>query len=167
MAKRQDRVELKGSARAPFPGGQDVGPADPNQQIEVSVFLRRGSLPGRFPASAELGTLPPRQRKYLSREEFARLHGASPSDLERGARLRRAVCAESRQRGSRQQDGKTQRHSRSFQLRLWRGPAPLRAFVGHVPRPHRYADHPAELELIVEGVFGLDDRPQAKAHFRC
>ena len=45
MAKRQDRVELKGSARAALPGGQDVGPADPNQQIEVTVFLRRGSKP--------------------------------------------------------------------------------------------------------------------------
>jgi hypothetical protein len=40
MAKRQDRVELKGSARAAMPAGQDVGPADPNQQIEVTVYLQ-------------------------------------------------------------------------------------------------------------------------------
>jgi hypothetical protein len=43
MAMRQGRVELKGSARAALPGGQDVGPTDPNQRIEVSVLLRRGS----------------------------------------------------------------------------------------------------------------------------
>ena len=83
MAKRQDRVELKGSARAALPGGQDVGPADPNQQIEVTVFLRRGSKPEEFPSVAQMGARLPRERKYLTREEFARLHGASTADLEK------------------------------------------------------------------------------------
>ena len=45
MADRKERVELKGSGRADLPGGKDVGPADPNQRIEVSVLLRRGSAP--------------------------------------------------------------------------------------------------------------------------
>lgn len=49
MAKLQDRVELKGSSRRPMPGGQDVGPADPHQHIEVSVLLRRGSKPELLP----------------------------------------------------------------------------------------------------------------------
>ena len=40
MARRQDRVELRGSTRAAMPAGQDVGPADPNQQIEVTVYLQ-------------------------------------------------------------------------------------------------------------------------------
>src|SRR5579862_1824411 len=83
MASRQDRVELKGSARAAFPSGQDAGPADPNQQIEVTVLLRRGSKPGEFPSAARMGARPPRERKYLTREEFARLHGASTADLEK------------------------------------------------------------------------------------
>lgn len=78
MAKRGDRVELKGSARAALPGGQDVGPSDPNQQIEATLFLRRGSKAGEFPLAAQMGARLPRERKYLTREEFARLHGASP-----------------------------------------------------------------------------------------
>jgi len=83
MAKQEDRVELKGSARAALPGGQDVGPADPNQQIEVSVLLRRGSKPGEFPSAAATGAQLPRQRKYLSREDFAQVHGASAADVEK------------------------------------------------------------------------------------
>ncbi len=83
MATRQDRVELKGSARAAFPSGQDVGPADPNQQIEVSVLLRRGSKPGDFPSVDQMGSRLPRDRKYLTREEFAKQYGASPADLEK------------------------------------------------------------------------------------
>src|SRR5277367_1075138 len=83
MAKLADRVELKGSARAAMPGGQDVGPADPNQQIEVTVLLRRGSKAGEFPSAAEVGARLPRERKYLTREEFARQHGASAADIEK------------------------------------------------------------------------------------
>ena len=83
MAMRADRVELKGSARAALPGGQDVGPIDPNQQIEVSVLLRRGSKPSEFPTAARMGADLPTKRKYLSREEFARLHGAMAADLQK------------------------------------------------------------------------------------
>jgi kumamolisin len=79
MAKRQDRVELSGSTRAPLPGGKDVGPADPNQQIEVSVLLRRGAKPPKFPSSSLTGPL--KKRKYLTREEFAHRHGAKPEDI--------------------------------------------------------------------------------------
>jgi hypothetical protein len=68
MAKQQDRVELKGSARAAMPGGRDVGPADPNQRVEVSVLLRRGSKPGEFPSVEKMGARLPRERKYLTRE---------------------------------------------------------------------------------------------------
>ena len=83
MATRQDRVELKGSARAALPGGKDVGPADPNQQIEVSVLLRRGSKSGELPALDQIASRLPRERKYLTREEFAKQHGASAQDIEK------------------------------------------------------------------------------------
>ncbi|MGB7728340.1 MAG: S53 family peptidase [Candidatus Acidiferrum sp.] len=166
MAKRQDRVELKGSARAPIPGGQDVGPADPSQQIEVSVFLRRGSLPGKFPASAELGALPPRQRKYLSREEFARLHGASPSDLEKvrafAGQYGLKVVSEDRASRMVKLSGTVQAFNSAFGADLRRYQHSSGTFRGRTGT----LTIPAELEPIVEGVFGLDDRQQAKAHFR-
>src|SRR6266581_6575290 len=83
MASPQKRVQLKGSTRSVLPAGQHAGPADPNQQIEVTVLLRRGSSSSEFPSLAELSARLPGERKYLSREEFARLHGASEADLEK------------------------------------------------------------------------------------
>ena len=82
MTNQRDRVELEGSARTGLPDGLDCGPADPNQQIEVTVLLRRGSKPGEFPSIEQMGARLPRDRSYLSREEFARLHGASAADVE-------------------------------------------------------------------------------------
>lgn len=83
MADPQNRVQLKGSTRQALQGGHDVGPADPNEQIVVSVLLRRGSKPSEFRSIEQMAKRLPSERRYLSREEFARLHGASESDLEK------------------------------------------------------------------------------------
>src|SRR5579862_1043234 len=83
MPSHRDRVELPGSMRNAVPGATDTGPADPNQEIEVTVLLRRGSSAAAFPRVEETAANLPRDRKYLSREEFARLHGASAADIEK------------------------------------------------------------------------------------
>jgi kumamolisin len=166
MAKQQDRVELKGSARAALPGGQDVGPADPNQRVEVTVLLRRGSKPGGFPSVEEMGVRLPRERKYLSREEFARAHGASAADVEKV----RAFAAEYGL-----QVVSEDRAARSLKLA-----GTVKAFNGAFGANLRSYDHalgtfrcrtgnltiPRDLDGVVEGVFGLDNRPQAQTHFR-
>ena len=83
MAKQQNRVELKGSTRAPLAGAQDVGPADPNQQIEVTVYLRPtgGKSGSRTPSADEIGATPISDREYMTREQFARTHSASDEDV--------------------------------------------------------------------------------------
>jgi kumamolisin len=166
MAKRQDRVELKGSKRAPLPGGQDVGPADSNEQIEVSVFLRRGSIPAKFPSAEKLGTLPPRQRNYLTREEFASQHGASTADLEKvrafAGQSGLRVVSEDRARRTVKLSGTVQAFGAAFgtELRRYQHPSgTYRCRTGTLTIP-------GELGSIIEGVFGLDNRPQAKPHFR-
>jgi len=166
MAKRQDRVELKGSARAALPGGQDVGPADPNQQIEVSVLLRRGSKPDEYPSAAEMGAGLPRERKYLSREEFARQHGASTADLEKirafAAQYGLKIVNEDRARRIVKLGGTVQAFNDAFGVNLRRyqhSSGAFRCRTGSLTIP-------AELESVVEGVFGLDNRLQAKPHFR-
>jgi kumamolisin len=166
MANRQDRVELKGSGRAPFQGAHDVGPADPNQQIEVTVFLRRGSKPGEFPPDAQLGAGPVRDRKYLSREEFARLHGASSEDLEKirafAGQHGLKVVAEGRARRTVKLSGTVQAFNRAFGVTLRRYEHTSGTYRGRTGS----LTIPAELESIIEGVFGLDNRPQTKPHFR-
>ena len=166
MAKRQDWMELKGSARAALPGGQDVGPADPNQQIEVTVFLRRGSKPGEFPSVAQMGARLPRERKYLTREEFARLHGASAADLEKirafAGQYGLRVVSEDRASRIVKLSGTVQAFNDAFGVNLRRyehSSGAYRCRTGSLAIP-------ADLEFVVEGVFGLDNRPQAKAHFR-
>jgi kumamolisin len=166
MAKQQDRVELKGSARAALPGGKDAGPADPNQKIEVSVFLRRGSLAGKFPSAAQTGALPLQQRKYLTREEFARLHGASTADLEKirafAGQNGLKVMSEDRAARIVKLSGTVQAFNAAFGVDLRRyehSSGTYRCRTGTLTVP-------ADLERIIEGVFGLDNRPQAKAHFR-
>jgi kumamolisin len=166
MAKRQDRVELKGSTRPALPGAQDVGPADPKQQIEVSVVLRRRSKGAPVPSAAQAGTRPPKERKHLTREEFAKLHGASPAVIQK-------VHAFAKEYGL--TVGSEDAASRTVKLQGTVG-----AFNNAFGVELRHATHasgiyrtrtgaltiPAELEPIIEGVFGLDNRPQAKAHFR-
>jgi len=166
MAKRQDRVEVKGSARSAFPGGKDVGPADPNQQIEVTLFLRRGSKRGKFPSEAELAAGRPHERKYLTREEFARLHGASAADLKKidafAAEHGLKVVSEDRARRTVKLSGTVQAFTAAFGATLRRYEHPsgtYRCRTGSLTIP-------GSLQSIVEGVFGLDNRPQAKAHFR-
>jgi kumamolisin len=166
VAKQQDRVELKGSARTAFPGGRDIGPADPAQQIEVTLFLRRGSAPGAFPSVAEMGATLPGQRKYLAREEFARSHGASAKDVQAirtfAAQYGLSVVSENPASRMVKLSGTVQAFNDAFGANLRR--------YEHTSGAYRCRTGsltiPSELALIVEGVFGLDNRPQAKAHFR-
>ena len=44
MAKQENCVELKSSARKEMPGARKIGPADPNERIEVTVVLDRKSV---------------------------------------------------------------------------------------------------------------------------
>jgi kumamolisin len=165
VPSQEKRVELKGSARAPLPGGRRVGPANPNERIQVTVFLQRGA--GRqFPDVNEMGSRPVRSRKYLSREEFAAAHGARSEDL---AAIRRfaeqhglEVLSESRPRRSVILGGTVKAFSDAFgaDLGRWEHPSgTYRCRTGALTIP-------AELDGIILGVFGLDNRPQAKTHFR-
>jgi kumamolisin len=169
MVAKQDRVELKGSARSVLPGAQNVGPADPNQEIGVTVFLRRGSEAGQFPSAEQLeaqGAQLPRERKYLSREEFARLHGASTADLERvrafAAQFGLKILSEDRASRTVKLSGTVEAFNQAFDIDLCRYQHASGAYRGRTGTLFI----PADLEAIVQGVFGLDDRPQAKPHFR-
>jgi kumamolisin len=169
MANSQNRVELKGSTRAALPGGKDVGPADPNQQIEVSVLLRRGSKPGEFPSAAQIaqaGAQLPRQRKYLTREEFARAHGASAADLEKirafAKQYHLKLVSEDRASRTVKLSGTVEAFNEAFGANL--------RHYEHASSTYRCRTGalsiPADLGSVVLGVFGLDNRPQAEAHFR-
>src|ERR1039458_8411789 len=113
-----------------------------------------------------MGARLPRERKYLTREEFARLHGASAADLEKirafAGQYGLRVVSEDRASRIVKLSGTVQAFNDAFGVNLRRcehSSGAYRCRTGSLTIP-------ADLEFVVEGVFGLDNRPQAKAHFR-
>ncbi|MGB8540080.1 MAG: S53 family peptidase [Candidatus Acidiferrales bacterium] len=166
MEKRQNRVELKTSARAEMPDARKIGPADPNERITVTIVLRRGSAPSAFPSLEQLGATAPLERHHLSREEFEARHGASPDDISKVRAFAKEyglqVVEESPERRSVFLGGTVESFSKAFSVQLnryQRAKGTYRCRTGTLQIP-------AELDGIIEGVFGLDNRPQATPHFR-
>jgi len=163
MTAQNRRVALKGSTRQP-PPGTAAGAPNQNEIIHVSVILRRG--PEKFPSDADLAKGLPAERTYLTREEFAARHGARPADL---AAIRKfaqenslSVAAESAPRRTVILSGTVAAFAKAFSAQLRH-----QTIAGRTFRCRTGAlEIPAELEPIVEAVLGLDNRPQARTHFR-
>jgi kumamolisin len=163
----QNRFRLTHSQRSPMEGAKLIGPADPNEKMEVTVYLRRGSKPEAYPNIAQLGSLPVKERHHLSREEFANAHGAGADDL---AKVRQfatefglQVKEENPARRSVVLGGTVEAFSRAFGTTLERYEHPTKgSYRGRTGT----LTIPTELAPVIEGVFGLDNRPQAKPHFR-
>jgi kumamolisin len=165
MTQRRNRVNLKGSARPELPGGRDTGAANPNEQIVVSVLLRRGSKKSHV-TDQKAATRLPHQRKYLTRERFAQLHGASAADLKKVAAFAKKyglrVAAEDRAGRTVKLRGAVKAFNKAFETELRRyehSEGTFRCRKGALTIP-------AALRGVIVGVFGLDNRPQAKPHFR-
>jgi kumamolisin len=166
MPAHDKRVVLQGSERVAMPGAREVGPADPKERIEVTVFLRRGSSPKKLSAASSIGKLPPAQRQHLSRTQFAAVYGARLDDIKKvrafAAKYGLRVMQESRARRSVVLSGTVDAFTRAFDVQLSRCEHPggiCRIRTGPIKIP-------ADLNGIIEGVFGLDNRPQAQTHFR-
>ncbi|HEY6465371.1 MAG TPA: protease pro-enzyme activation domain-containing protein, partial [Candidatus Acidoferrales bacterium] len=167
MAQINKRVILKGSKREELPGGRDAGAADPKERIVVSLVLRRGSPKSALTEAKIAATkAAPRARKYLSREQFARKHGAAAADIKKirsfAKQYRLKVASEDRATRTVKLSGTVKAFNEAFETDLRRNEhnsGTYRVRTGALTIP-------ASLKPIIEGVFGLDNRPQAKTHFR-
>ncbi|MGA9840483.1 MAG: S53 family peptidase [Thermoplasmata archaeon] len=166
MDAKDALMELTGSERRALRGSRRVGPSDPGEVTEVTLLLRRGSGPHPLSSLEEIGRRPTPGRTHPSREEFAAAYGAREADLEAVRSFARArglrVAAEDRARRSVRVGGTVGSLSAAFGTTLDAyeyGDTKFRGRLG----PLRI---PRELDGRVEGVFGLDNRPQAKTHFR-
>ena len=166
MASQQNRVELKTSARSPLRGARLVGPADPNEKMEVTITLRRGSQPAAFPSIEQMGRRMPLERSHLSRESFAATHGARSEDLSKirafASQNGLEIVEESAARRSIILGGTVEAFSDAFAVQLNRYEHPMGNYRGRTGT----IQIPAELDGVIEGVFGLDNRAQAMPHFR-
>jgi len=166
MAKKSPRLTpVPGSARQPIAGAKVEGPVAGNEIIDVTIRLREGQK-----AKAE-GVYREQSRGAaanapLTREELAQRVGARAED----ARLVEAyahdhgltVLAVSLPQRTVQLRGPADAMEKAFGVSLERVAA-----KGHSFRQRSGSVHvPTALGDVVTGVFGLDDRPQAKPHFR-
>ena len=167
MTMRVQTVPLSGSHRLAVPGSRVIGPAHPHQRVEVTLLLRpRGAIPQNIKLSTT-SALSPTQRQYLTREQLAADHGASPEDINKVVAFAQAnhlaVVETSPARRSVWLAGTVDQMSAAFGVRLEEydhpGGGTFRGRTGSILIP-------ADLEDIVVGVFGLDNRPQAQPFFR-
>jgi kumamolisin len=158
------KILLKGSERAAIPGARVVAPANPAERLEVSVLVRRRGLPAMQARIAALAS--GKRPAHLSREEFAREHGADPSDL---ARVRSfaeaqglAVLQEHAARRTVILSGTVAQFSAALGVQLHQMSHANGTYRGRTGGIYL----PAEWDGVVEAILGLDNRPQARPHFR-
>jgi len=166
MTPLRNRISLPRSERAPVAAARRVGPADPHQRIEVTILLRRRSQPNDYPKISQMGARLPKDRLRLTREQFASTHGADPDAI---ANIRKfasdfglQVVSEHPGRRSVVLAGTVEAFSRAFEVELTRYEYPQGSYRGRTGS----LTIPVELSGVIEGVFGLDDRPQVQPHFR-
>jgi len=132
-----------------------LGPADPDERVEVSVIVKPRQPLGELHARAQ----------PMSREEFAASYGADPDDLARVEDFARRhgleVVEASQARRTVVLAGRSADVAAAFGVSLVR----QRTEDGTEYRaPDAEVQIPSELQGIVEGVFGLDTRPIARHH---
>jgi kumamolisin len=155
---------LHGSERQPLPGARSIGKADPAERFEVSVIVRRraGNTFDESLAAVAKGDT----SKRLRHEDFAAKFGADPSDIATVKKFAAAhgltVTQEDAARRTVVLSGTVAQFSQAFGVDLEMFEHPNGTYRGRTGAIFL----PAELHGVVEAVLGLDNRPQAKPHFR-
>jgi kumamolisin len=165
MSTPKNPLPLAGSERAPLEGAREIGPANPKETVDVTIRLR--SRAGKKPiVAADAFTKPIEKRTILSRKEFEQSHGADPDGIARIESFARehklAVKEKSAARRTVILSGTVAAMNEAFGVELKQYEHPNGRYRGRTGAVHI----PAELQDVIEGVFGLDNRPQAKPHFR-
>ena len=156
---------LKGSERGLLSGAVTLAPAESTERLEVTVIVRRRAAADMRSLAVALAS-GDRSRQSLSRDEFARAHGAEAGDLavvrSFAAAHGLSVVQEHVARRTVILSGTVEQFCAAFSVQLHlmqHGTCTYRGRTGEIQLP-------SELNGIVEAVLGLDNRPQAKPHFR-
>jgi len=106
------------------------------------------------------------QRKLLTRDQLEKQHGADPASIRQIEAFAQehglSVVEASAARRTVVLSGTVAAMNRAFGVELKQFEHPNGTYRGRTGPVHI----PAELQDTIEGVFGLDNRPQAKPHFR-
>jgi kumamolisin len=156
---------LKGSERQPLPGAKSLGKANPAERLEVTVLVRRRAGEDLQQKVKKL-VGGDRLETRVKREDFARQFGADPADIEAVKKFANqhglAVVQEDAARRTLILSGSVAQFNDAFGVDLQQFEHAGGSYRGRTGP----VQVPAELKEIVEGVLGLDNRPQARPHFR-
>lgn len=149
------RIVLPGSGRSKPAGCKEAGEADPQQSIRLTVVVRR------------IAPIPPdAYRDPVTREEFRRKYGAHRADIEKVEKFAAAhgLTVESADLASRSVvlTGTLGAATAAFGAQVRNYESEGGTFRGRSGQ----LTLPVELNGVVEGVFGFDERPQARTHHR-
>jgi kumamolisin len=151
-------ISIPGSKKLPFKNAKVVGPSPADERLEVTVRLRaRNPLPN----AADLLMPSHDVVTPMTQQEFENKHGADPADMDRirkfAAEHNLAVTRADPSRRSIMLAGTVTDFNQAFGVKLKTYAYDRGTYRGRTG-PVKI---PADLEGIVEGVFGLDNRPVA------
>lgn len=159
----QGFTRLAGSERRLPAHARWVKPVDPREHIDVSVYLRD---PAAHTLAGDVETHAQRPGQQTSRADYIALHSANPDDvrkLEHFAHQHHLAVTEVNLAARKMVLSGTVDHMMAaFATELHHYEHNGRTFRGR----SGYLHVPDDLAPIIEGVFGLDDRPQARAQIR-
>jgi kumamolisin len=157
-------TSLEGSERHPVPGARITAAADPSERFEVSVLVRRQARDELSSRIADLSAGKPAAR--ITREEFEQRHGAAAADLAAvrafAAAHQLSVVQEHAGRRTLILSGTTAQFCAAFHVKLHQYEHAGGSYRGRTGA----IELPGELQGVVEAVLGLDNRAQARPHFR-
>ncbi len=157
------RVALPDSERSPLEGSQAVGPVDPDERIKVSVYLR---APAGSDLATDMNERAVRQQKPLSREEYANKYSASAEDIAQIEQFAREHHLDIEETSAARRvvvlSGTVNAIGAAFGVQLQQ-----HVYQGTTYRARTgVLSVPAELASLITGVFGIDNRPQARPHIQ-
>ncbi len=164
MPTTTPRTRLAHTQRAPLRDAKSLGPVSPDERFDVTIRVKRhASIDAAVAAHA---TQAPADRDYVSREDYADRFGASQADLDRVAAFARSfglvVVATDRARRSVFVSGTVAQYAEAFQTAIEHFADACTTYRGRTGE----LSVPTDIADLVEGVFGIDDRPAARPQFQ-
>jgi len=162
--KDSDGLPLPGSELQVPSTAELIGPCPADAQIEVTVYLRSKDPTGLQEYVEQ--TSGPGNHVYLTPQQFAHKFGADPADVEAVKNFAEAqqlhVLGHNLGRRSVTLSGTPARLNEAFGVNVQHY-----RYAGGVYRLRQGSIRiPASFENIITGIFGFDNRPKARAHFR-
>ncbi|HSN21059.1 MAG TPA: S53 family peptidase [Usitatibacter sp.] len=160
------RRTVAGSERAPLAGARAIGAVARDERFEVTVRIRRRTPIAKLAEGGLHDEHLPAARRYVTREEYAQRYAADPDDIAKVEAFARehglVVVESSAPRRSVFLSGTAAQFEAAFGTRIEHYECHGRTYRGRSGP----LTVPEELADIVEGVFGIDDRPAAVPHFQ-